>query len=867
MLGGIFLFTVKRRPIMAKKFMLVLGLIVLVSNLGAGTIAPDLMGKLQDLSRGERIRAIVVLRDQADLSSFGKGRNELKIQYLKDFAERTQRDLVEYIGKLGDAEILNRWWISNAIMVSATSEAIKSIAKRPEVEVVEPVRKFHILGERSRDGSPETPGWNIAKINADDVWAQGYTGQGILLGNLDTGVDINHPALQGKYAGHWYDAVNGYSTPYDDNGHGTHTMGTICGGDGPGPFAYDIGVAPGATFVAAKAFDSYGNGSSNWILNAMQWFANLVGNGVPVRIVSNSWGNSDPTSTVFWNAVMNWRNLGIIPVFAVGNGGTGVGTASTPGNYPTVIGVGATNSSDVIASFSARGPAPNQYPWNDTTYWPTSNWNFIKPDVCAPGVSVNSSVPGSGYQSWDGTSMACPHVTGTIALMLEKNPDLDFEAIYDILISTSVHLGSPYPNNAYGWGRIDALAAVQMTPSSGTPDIDVTPLSFEVTLEAGESIDTLLTIANTGDGGLTFDIEISEGELLSLPAGYVHGETEKGAPDPFRGAEPAKGQDGPDAFGYRWIDSDEPGGPSFDWVEISGVGTALGLGDDDYAAITLPFTFPFYGQDKTSMLVSSNGYITFGGDGDDYSNDPIPDSAEPNDLIAVFWDDLNPLSSGEVYYYHDAANNRSIVEWYNVPLYPSSGSLTFEAIIYPDGRILLQYNTMSGSLTGATIGIENSDASVGLPVVYNAAYVSDGLALLISAESPWITVAPSSGNVDPGSSVDVTVTIDASNLTGGTYTADIVINNNDPDENPVTVPVTLTVTSSSFVPGDANGDGSVTASDLAYLANYLFNNGPAPDPLLAGDANGDCAVTAADLTYLANYLFNNGPPPQMCEEK
>jgi len=757
---------------MARKFILAAGLIAFISTLNAGTIAPDLMGKLEDLKQGEKVRTIVVLKDQADLSFFGKGRNELKIQYLKDFARRTQQELVDYARDLG-AEVLDRWWISNAFMISATPEAVRRIAERPEVAVIEPIRKFHILGERSRGGSPETPGWNISKINADDVWTLGYTGQGVLLGNLDTGVDLNHPALQGKYAGYWYDAVNGYSTPYDDNGHGTHTMGTICGGDGPGPFTYDIGVAPGATFVAAKAFDSSGNGSSDRLLNAMQWFANLVGNGVPVRIVSNSWGSSIPTSTVFWNAVMNWRNLGIIPVFAVGNGGTGVGTASIPGNYPTVIAVGATNSFDAIANFSARGPAPNQYPWNDTTYWPTPNWNFIKPDFCAPGVSVNSSVPGSGYQSWDGTSMACPHVSGTIALMLQKNPDLDFETVYNILMNTSVHLGSPYPNNAYGWGRIDALAAAQATPAAGTPDIDLTPLSFEVTVEPGESLDTLLTIANTGDGDLIFNIDIDEGELLGLHPGYVHRETEKGAPDP-------------------------------------------------------------------------NG---------------------PNDLIAVFWDDLNPSSEGEVYYYYDAANDRVIVEWSGVPQYPSSGSLTFEAILYSDGKILFQYNSMSGDLTSATIGIENSDASIGLPVVYNAAYVSDGIALLISTESPWLSVDPTSGTVNPGGSADITVTMDASALEEGTYTADIVINSNDPDENPVVVPVTLTVASSFFVPGDANGDGSVTAADLAYLANYLFNSGPAPDPLLAGDANGDCVVTAADLTYLANYLFNNGPPPQMCEDR
>jgi hypothetical protein len=304
-----------------------------------------------------------------------------------------------------------------------------------------------------------------------------------------------------------------------------------------------------------------------------------------------------------------------------------------------------------------------------------------------------------------------------------------------------------------------------------------------------------------------------------------------------------------------WIDSDEPNGPSFDWVEISGVGTPLNLYDDDYATVSLPWSFEFYGVSKTSMKISSNGYLTFGTDGTDYTNDPIPSSYDPNDLIAVFWDDLNPSTGGEVYYYYDAANDRFIVEWYQVPHYYDSGSYTFEAILYPTGQILFQYLSMVGTLNSATIGIENADASDGLQVAYNQNYVHDALAVRIYRG--WLQVSPSSGIVEPGGETQISVFADASFLEAGTYQGTISISSNDPDESVVDVPVTFYV--GAFPCGDANGDMVVNASDLNYLAEFLYAGGPAPvSPL---DPNQDGVWNAEDLSYLANYLYSGGPPP------
>jgi bacillopeptidase F len=226
---------------------------------------------------------------------------------------------------------------------------------------------------------------------------------------MDTGVDITHPALEGKWLSpYWYDAVNNQPNPYDDNGHGTYTMGIILGGDGFGPFEKDIGVAPGAKFVACKIFNADGSGYSSWIHSGFQKILEWKSQGVPIVAVSNSWGSIVTTSTEFWQDCLNWKNAGIIPVFAIGGGGPTPGSANTPANFPIVIGVGSTDQNDNIASFSARGPAPNQSPWNNTQYWPRPDWNLTKPDISAPGVNVYSSIPGGGYASWNGTSMACP---------------------------------------------------------------------------------------------------------------------------------------------------------------------------------------------------------------------------------------------------------------------------------------------------------------------------------------------------------------------------------------------------------------------------------------------------------------------------
>ena len=280
-----------------------------------------------------------------------------------------------------------------------------------------------------------------------------------------------------------------------------------------------------------------------------------------------------------------------------------------------------------------------------------------------------------------------------------------------------------------------------------------------------------LTISNNGLGGLRFNLttETFDGRLLKVgeaprditnipePSGYrkIEGSKDPDSEEPYF-PPVILDQGGPDTFGHEWIDSDEPGGPSVDWIDISGVGTPVYLSDDDYEGpISIGFSFPFYENNYSTLYIGSNGVLTFGSGNTEWVNTGIPNSSQPNNFIAMYWDDLRPPSGGNIYYYYDSTNSRFIVSFVGVPFYyfgGGTGSTTLEAVLYPSGDIYLNYGTMNGGnqgLSDGTIGIENINASDGLQIVYNASYVHSNLSIHISA-GKWLTVTPSGGSV-PGS--------------------------------------------------------------------------------------------------------------------
>jgi len=363
------------------------------------------------------------------------------------------------------------------------------LAARPEVAriVGDPWVHAPLAQTTSPAEAPSAVEWNVARVNADDVWALGYTGEGVVVAGQDTGYDWDHPALIDAYRGwdgitvthdyNWHDAihVNEHGTnpcgadspePCDDQGHGTHTMGTMVGAGG-------IGVAPGARWIGCRNMDNRWGKPSTYI-ECFEFFlapypvGGDSSQGDPAlapHVINNSWYCPPEEGCDWWTlqaVVETVRAAGILVVVSAGNDGPACSTVQNPpAIYAASFSVGATDAYDRIANFSSRGPVT------------VDGSNRRKPDISAPGVFIRSSVPGGGYSMKSGTSMAGPHVAGAAALLWSAAPSLigDVDGTEHVLeqsarpYTTTQGCGGDgpedVPNNAYGWGEVDALSAVR----------------------------------------------------------------------------------------------------------------------------------------------------------------------------------------------------------------------------------------------------------------------------------------------------------------------------------------------------------------------------------------------------------------------
>ncbi|MFI5846054.1 S8 family serine peptidase [Catenuloplanes sp. NPDC051500] len=369
------------------------------------------------------------------------------------------------------------FWATNAIKVTGGSTAsAQKIAAFPEVQGLYPSIAYEI--PETKAGADEHTvnalEWGVASINADDVWNQyGVTGENIVIANIDTGVQFDHPALVGSYRGNngdgtfdhnysWFDAAGTCSgAPCDVDEHGTHTMGTMAGKDG----ANQIGVAPGVKWIAANGCCP----SDAALINSGQWMlepTDLAGANPDAskrpNIINNSWGTRLPSNDPFMEDVtLAWTASGIFGVWSNGNSGPACNTSGSPGSSVSNYSAGAYDVNNAIASFSSRGAGQN---------------GDIKPNISAPGVNVRSSVPGSGYAAFSGTSMAAPHLAGAIALLWSAAPALvgkvaETRALLDGTaadVSNTTCGGTTSDNNVWGEGKLDALALLNAAPIGDT---------------------------------------------------------------------------------------------------------------------------------------------------------------------------------------------------------------------------------------------------------------------------------------------------------------------------------------------------------------------------------------------------------------
>lgn len=411
-----------------------------------------------------------ILKNLARLSfSSRTERSQAVYDALTTRAHNSQRQILSFLSSPSTVKTfkfgnVRRLWITNQIGIQVASEEfIELLASMDEISRIQDDEIAYL----NQETEPPLPAyqWGIDMIDAPEAWLLfgGTNGTGITVANIDTGVRFTHEILRDNYKddGHsWYDPYNETEIPADYNGHGTHTMGTIVGRNG-------YGVAPEAKWIACKGLydDNFGSGIN--ILACGQWMIcpttfdgeNADCSKTP-NIVSNSWGQNVGGSTYYDSMIAAWHAAGIIPLFSLGNSGPNCSTARSPGDR-NVIGVGSTTILDQLSTFSSVGPTVVDHD--------------LKPDISAPGSSVISAdyQNDDTYRTMSGTSMACPHAAGTVALLLSRNSNLTYVQIKSLLQSYADRdlsfvdsvcgwiADNAFPNHHFGYGRLNAYKSLQ----------------------------------------------------------------------------------------------------------------------------------------------------------------------------------------------------------------------------------------------------------------------------------------------------------------------------------------------------------------------------------------------------------------------
>lgn len=500
------------------KRLVIISLILLGVNaiLNAQDLNMDLLEKFEEANT---VECIIVMQDQLDMYGRTNGltkdeKANLVYNRLKEHASKSQRSIVKY---LSDNDIeFQAYHIFNGLKATLTLDQAIALTDMSEVHKVVYNSPIKVASAQRADINydREDATWGITQIKADTVWEMGYFGEGVIIAGQDTGYDYLNPAILTKYRGysedtivhdyHWHDAIHELSPlnndtindpllnpcgldvrfPCDDDRHGSHTMGTMVGGND----TLKIGVAPEASWIACRSMER-GWGSPATYTECFEWFlapTDLDGNNpdptLAPHVINNSWGcpeiegcnldNFDMMETV----INNLTAAGTVVVVSAGNDGNqGCSSIENPASiFENSFSVGASNKQDNKAGFSSIGPVI------------VDGSGRIKPDIVAPGVDVRSINNTGGFNNFNGTSMAGPHVAGTVALIINANPQLagEVDIIKDIIRSTalvrtdSTECGDlsalDVPNFYYGHGRINALAAVEsaLTYILDTDNID-----------------------------------------------------------------------------------------------------------------------------------------------------------------------------------------------------------------------------------------------------------------------------------------------------------------------------------------------------------------------------------------------------------
>ncbi|MCO6472917.1 MAG: S8 family serine peptidase [Melioribacteraceae bacterium] len=515
---------------------------------------------------------------------------------------------------------------------------------------------------------------------------------------------------------------------------------------------------------------------------------------------------------------------------------------------------------DLLRSTASNAASPNrEFGWGIINALEAKN-NAITPDSTPPdkitdltvsnitsnSISIQWTVPNDttvgGVRHFDirySNSPITSEVTFDNAIQIPYNDEpgqagsVESVTLDGQPFSTQYYFAIKSADYFMNWSQMSNVAQGQTYQA---PDISVTPSSVSATLPPNETQVEQIQISNTTGSPSTLDYQVvmknntfPEGSIAIVPIpvkAKSHFEKsfmkDKNIDDIEMGGQSIQASGGPDNYGYEWIDSDSPEGPDYIWNDIASTGTeitnwiqstaAYSADDEGYAGpININFNFKYYGQTKTKVYVSTNGFLSFSPITEAaFSNRELPDPITPNDIIAGFWDDLINTPGGKVYYRTE--QSKLIIQYTNWEPYSGTGTFTFQYVISANGSITVYYKTMNGTLNSCSVGIENGNGTDGLQVAYNSIYLKNNFALKFHTDPEWLELNNTSGRIYNSNSVLLQLTMFSADYPEGVYSMDVEISSNDPDENPVMVPVQMII------------DGSVPVELSNFSADINENN-------------------------------------------
>jgi subtilisin family serine protease len=731
-------------------------------------------------------------------------------------------------------------------------QAVTLYRANPLIEFAEPDYRFTINQTQTFPNDPsfnqlwglhntgQNGGTANADINAPEAWNLRTSANTIIVGVVDSGIDYNHPDLAANmwtnpseipnngidddnngYIDDVYgiNAINNSGNPMDDNNHGTHVAGTIgaVGNNGVGV----TGVAWNVKLMALKFLSADGSGSS---ADAIECINYSLTKGV--HILNNSWGGGGFSQSLF-NAINSAKDQGVIFVAAASNEGSDNDQAiSYPSgfNIPNVVAVAATDRRDLLASYS--------------------NFGYQTVDLGAPGSSILSTTPNNTYSTFSGTSMATPQVSGALALLKAHFPALTYtELIRRLYLATD-----PLPAltaTTFTGGRLNLFRALTSAQR---------PIPHLTLSTRGGAPPLTVTFTDTSIGNLTsrlLDVGAG-GSAIALNGSTTHTYT---APGTYTATLSVSGPDG-SASRSQVIRVQPPytaASDTYRWIDTTGM-TTVSLTDDGVSsAITLPFAFPFFGNQTSTAYISANGFITLGSPAgaSQFENSTLPAVTSPNNAIYAFWDDLNPEAGGTIRY--GVSEGSFVISWEDVPHFSApTQPFSFQIVLNRWGGIQFNYREVRPGLSlfgggrSATVGIEDDSGAMATLVSFNANNLTNSSSRRFTRGA--ITLGPTSDSAPAaGATGNITVTPTEPAFAAWTVSGQPAWLSVNLATNPHVWTATANAGSTSRTATLSIGPQTFTLTQSGSLGSVSLN--PTSATAVAAGASGSITVTPTPSTF------------------